>query len=208
MNYYLVIRNLIIICMLIILVSLYHTLLIIHNSINIFAQSLSFNNTNSNNKSFIPEWLPEEDTIKNDDNFNTISIAQKDIKIIEPRKYYSTIVYINASNTILSQIKNVTYIFHPTFNPDKVTLNQSTNMFAYSFSASGIFTLSADIQFINESKKTIDSTITPGIDYILPNLPPDIKILDPILEGNKITLNGKIIYSGNISRLQIRLGRW
>ena len=161
---------------------IYNILLVSHNSIAIFPlESSPFIDTNSSNKPYIPRIIEEQDTIKNYSNFEKISILPK-YKIIEPQKYYSTTVYINTSNTILSQIKNVTYLFHPTFNPDKVTLNQSKHKFAYSFTASGAFPLTADVQFINGSKETITTTITPGIEYFFPNIPKDIKILQNILK--------------------------
>src|SRR5918993_3165090 len=135
MSYYLKMLNFTIVRILLILVSLniiYQTLLEINNSIviDIFALASSFNNTNNtisdlkplkNEQIIIPNWRITEDKIKKDENFKIISIAQKNIKIIEPQKYYSTTIYINTSDIILSQINKVTYNFHPTFNPNNVT---------------------------------------------------------------------------------------
>ena len=213
MSYYSKMLNFTIVRILLILVSLniiYQTLLEINNSIviDIFALESSFNNTNNtisdlkplkNEQIIIPNWRITEDKIKNDENFKIISIAQKNIKIIEPKKYYSTTIYINTSDIILSQIKNVTYNFHPTFNPNKVTIDQHQNKFAYNFIASGVFTISAEIQFFNESKKTIISKITPGLDYIFP-----FHIDDPIIEGNNIILNGKT--ANSVSKMQVDWG--
>ena len=153
-------------------------------------------------KLIIPEWAQnlEKESISNMD---AISIAQEDTQIIVPNKLYSTTVYVNTTPSLLAQIKNVTYILHPTFDPNIVTKNQSQNKFANFIQASGIFTIRSDIQFLNGSKTYSNLLVSPGREYIFPNLPPYITLDDPTFEQNNITLNGKVTYSGNLSRIQV-----
>jgi transcription initiation factor IIF auxiliary subunit len=52
----------------------------------------------------------------------------------------------------LSQIENVTYYFHPTFDPDVITRYSAEDEFSYWFIAWGQFELRADVFFKDGNK--------------------------------------------------------
>jgi tetratricopeptide (TPR) repeat protein len=60
---------------------------------------------------------------------------------------YNNTAWIVADPQTLSQIKNVTYYFHPTFDPDVITRYSAEDRFSDQFIAWGQFTLRADVFF-------------------------------------------------------------
>ena len=75
------------------------------------------------------------DTIQN---YN-MSLAQKSEQNPEGPNPISTNISLNAPKNILSEIQNVTYYLHPTFNPSTITAYSEENKFAITFTNWGIF---------------------------------------------------------------------
>lgn len=60
---------------------------------------------------------------------------------------YSTKIWLNASENVLSKIQNVSYYLHPTFNPSVITSYTKENKFIITFTNWGVFDLKAKVYF-------------------------------------------------------------
>ena len=90
----------------------------------------------------------------------TIVLAQESKRNPEGPNPFFTTISIDAAENILSEIQNVTYYLHPTFNPNNITAYTKENEFGISFTNWGEFNLNAKVFFkdgtIKDLKLPID----------------------------------------------------
>jgi len=86
-------------------------------------------------------------SIKQQGIISDISLFQESTKSSNQQNPFSTRIWINTLDSILSDIENVTYYLHPTFNPPVVTSFTKENNFDISFSNWGTFDLYATVFF-------------------------------------------------------------
>jgi hypothetical protein len=74
---------------------------------------------------------------------------------------FHTKVWLNASESTLSKINNVTYYLHPTFTPNVVTIQTPENKFGLNFTNWGKFNLKAKVYFNDSSSSIKDLSLPP-----------------------------------------------
>jgi hypothetical protein len=87
-------------------------------------------------------------------NYN-VSIAQETVISQQGTNKYFTRVWLDAPENTLSEIENVTYYLHPTFNPDKIPVYTKENKFSTTFRHWGTFDLKAKVYFKDGTVKDI-----------------------------------------------------
>lgn len=70
----------------------------------------------------------------------------QDCKKTGPNGYFAK-VWVEAPNETLSNVNNVTYYLHPTFNPSVISGDSPANKFGISFTGWGVFDLRAKVYF-------------------------------------------------------------
>ncbi len=95
----------------------------------------------------------EFDSIKN--NMSQMNLAQVSIKINDEQNPFSTRIWINTTDGVLSTIDRVDYYLHPTFSPNIVSSSTKDNQFEISFTNWGFFNLAAKVFFNDGSVKDL-----------------------------------------------------
>ncbi len=96
---------------------------------------------------------PKESTLA--ENASEINLGQSSIRINNPQNPFSTRIWINTTDAVLSTIDKVDYYLHPTFTPNVVTSSLLDNQFEISFTNWGFFNLNAKVFFKDGSIKDL-----------------------------------------------------
>jgi hypothetical protein len=151
-----------------------------------------------------PDWAGADPNLDNKTS-NNIKLIQQNTSQQDERRYTTTVL-INTTAKILADIRSVTYLFHPSFNPSKVIVTSPEDRFSHTFSAFGLFTLRATLTFKNDTQTDLMMPVTVKPGFIVPPLPPDIIISPLESDTRNVTLKGKTVYIGELTRLQIDWG--
>jgi hypothetical protein len=97
---------------------------------------------------------PEANNPDFKDSLSTVQSQDFDIALAQESKLtqqgpneFSTRIWLDASESVLSNIQNASYYLHPTFNPNVITSYTMENRFIISFTNWGIFDLKAKVFF-------------------------------------------------------------
>lgn len=100
-----------------------------------------------------PDFIAGNASFANNYNVNLVQLSQPTSK---GTNKFQTDLWLNASESTLSKIDNVTYYLHPTFTPDKVTIHTPENKFGLSFTNWGIFLLKSKVYFNDNTTKDLE----------------------------------------------------
>jgi YEATS family len=89
----------------------------------------------------------------------SIEIAQESKRLPDNINLFKTRFWINATNSILSNITNVTYYLHPTFVPNEINSITPQNQFGITITNWGVFNLKARIFFNDGGVKDLELPI-------------------------------------------------
>ncbi|MGB7662797.1 MAG: pYEATS domain-containing protein, partial [Nitrososphaeraceae archaeon] len=85
----------------------------------------------------------------------TVDLAQESKLTQQAPNELFTKIWLNASDSVLSKIENVTYYLHPTFNPSVITSYTKENKFIITFTNWGKFDLKAKAYFEDGTVKDL-----------------------------------------------------
>jgi transcription initiation factor IIF auxiliary subunit len=109
-------------------------------------------NENINESEINTNYLPSEEPIT----ATTYNVTlMQDGKHTGPNNYFAK-VWVEAPNKTLSEISNVTYYLHPTFNPSVIPAYSSDNKFGISFTGWGVFDLRAKVYFKDDEVRDLE----------------------------------------------------